>query len=156
MNDSLILGDGLGELGCCLGEGSRPDLGLGQVADHLNLIGLVKSPTSHIHSIAVDIVRDSPHFATATMGSAFIPSTFTKATSSSSEPLPTSPQASASCEACRISGTVTFAAVGAYALTFARSQAKTRVGKSAASFAGLGKLLSIRPRARSAGRGTAD
>lgn len=90
------------------------------------------------------------------MGSAFIPSTFTKATASSAEPLPTSPQASASCEACRISGTVTFAAVGTYALTFARSQAKTRVGKSAASIAGLGKQLPARPLARSAGRGKGE
>ena len=73
------------------------------------------------------------------MGSAFIPSTFTKATAPSAEPLPASAEASASCEACRISGTLTFAAVGTYALTFARAQAKTRMGKSAASVAGLGK-----------------
>ena len=43
------------------------------------------------------------------------------------------------CQTCRITGTATFSAVGVYALTVARSQAKTRVGQSVASAAGLGK-----------------
>lgn len=42
------------------------------------------------------------------------------------------------CQACRVTGTVTFSAVGVYALTVARSQAKTRVGKAVAGAAGLG------------------
>lgn len=43
------------------------------------------------------------------------------------------------CQTCRITGTATFSAVGVYALTVARSQAKTRFGKATASAAGLGK-----------------
>lgn len=44
------------------------------------------------------------------------------------------------CQTCRITGTATFSAVGVYALTVARSQAKTRFGKATASAAGLGFL----------------
>ncbi|GAA5971971.1 hypothetical protein JCM8115_000567 [Rhodotorula mucilaginosa] len=44
------------------------------------------------------------------------------------------------CQTCRITGTATFSAVGVYALTVARSQAKTRIGKATASAAGLGFL----------------
>ena len=55
------------------------------------------------------------------------------------------------CQTCRITGTATFSAVGVYALTVARSQAKTRIGKATASAAGLGKfsrLASVHERTR--------
>ncbi|POY72518.1 hypothetical protein BMF94_4344 [Rhodotorula taiwanensis] len=44
------------------------------------------------------------------------------------------------CQSCRITGTLTFSAVGLYALTAARGQANTRTGKGVASLAGLGFL----------------
>ncbi|GAA5976476.1 hypothetical protein JCM10908_005514 [Rhodotorula pacifica] len=89
--------------------------------------------------------------------SSFVPSTWRNASSkestaassgspSSSSPEPTK-EATAlpaglytDCQACRVTGTLTFSAVGLYALTVARSQAKTNVGKSVASAAGLGFL----------------
>lgn len=43
------------------------------------------------------------------------------------------------CQACRITGTLTFSAVGLYALTAARAQAKTPVGRGVASLAGCGE-----------------
>lgn len=73
------------------------------------------------------------------MGSAFIPSTFTQPAQStpSAADLPAAP--AASCEACRISGTLTFAAVGAYALTVARGTAKTPATRNGAVVAGVGE-----------------
>ncbi|GAA6000456.1 hypothetical protein JCM10207_008019 [Rhodosporidiobolus poonsookiae] len=53
------------------------------------------------------------------------------------------------CQTCRLTGTLTFAAVGTYALTVSRATAKTQVGKGAASLFGLGFL------ALAAGRWTA-
>ncbi|GAA5877755.1 hypothetical protein JCM16303_000226 [Sporobolomyces ruberrimus] len=44
------------------------------------------------------------------------------------------------CASCRWTGTLTFSAVGLYALTAARMQAKTQVGKGIASLSGLGFL----------------
>lgn len=45
------------------------------------------------------------------------------------------------CQSCRITGTLTFSAVGLYALTAARGQANTRTGKGVASLAGLGQSV---------------
>ncbi|GAA6005762.1 hypothetical protein JCM11491_003999 [Sporobolomyces phaffii] len=44
------------------------------------------------------------------------------------------------CYSCRMTGTITFSAVGLYALTAARAQAKSQFGKGVASLAGLGFL----------------
>ncbi|GAA5998408.1 uncharacterized protein JCM10292_001175 [Rhodotorula paludigena] len=44
------------------------------------------------------------------------------------------------CQTCRVTGTLTFSAVGLYALTVSRATAKTRAGKGAASLMGLGFL----------------
>ncbi|GAA6055359.1 hypothetical protein JCM3770_001069 [Rhodotorula araucariae] len=44
------------------------------------------------------------------------------------------------CQSCRITGTLTFSAVGLYALTVSRTTAKTPVGKGAASLLGIGFL----------------
>ncbi|BGP46503.1 hypothetical protein JCM10450v2_002348 [Rhodotorula kratochvilovae] len=44
------------------------------------------------------------------------------------------------CQSCRITGTLTFSAVGLYALTVSRAAAKTPAGKGAASVMGLGFL----------------
>ncbi|GAA5946872.1 hypothetical protein JCM3765_002053 [Sporobolomyces pararoseus] len=52
----------------------------------------------------------------------------------------TTPSYYTDCYSCRLTGTVTFSAVGLYALTAARMQAKTQVGKGVASLAGLGFL----------------
>ncbi|GAA6018445.1 hypothetical protein JCM8202_001380 [Rhodotorula sphaerocarpa] len=60
-----------------------------------------------------------------------------------SSPPPPAQQQSAlytDCQACRITGTLTFSAVGLYALTAARAQAKTPVGRGVASLAGCGFL----------------
>ncbi|GAA5842810.1 hypothetical protein JCM3766R1_007169 [Sporobolomyces carnicolor] len=44
------------------------------------------------------------------------------------------------CYSCRLTGTITFSAVGLYALSVARMQAKTQFGKGIASLSGLGFL----------------
>ncbi|GAA5905561.1 uncharacterized protein JCM6883_005369 [Sporobolomyces salmoneus] len=44
------------------------------------------------------------------------------------------------CYSCRLTGTLTFSAVGLYAHSVARMQAKTQVGKGIASLSGLGFL----------------
>lgn len=43
------------------------------------------------------------------------------------------------CLACRITGTVTFAAVGVYAIVQAHRTARTRVGQTVATMGGLGE-----------------
>lgn len=64
--------------------------------------------------------------------------------SSSSDTSDTSPALSlpehlyTDCQSCRVTGTLTFSAVGLYALTVSRVTAKTPVGKGAASLMGLG------------------
>ncbi|BGP14344.1 hypothetical protein JCM10213_004471 [Rhodosporidiobolus nylandii] len=63
----------------------------------------------------------------------------TAAPPSSSSVLPT--QVYTDCQTCRITGTVTFAAVGVYAMTVSRATAKTQVGKGVASLFGLGFLV---------------
>ncbi|GAA5924055.1 hypothetical protein JCM10213_004482 [Rhodosporidiobolus nylandii] len=73
--------------------------------------------------------------------------TSTTAPPSSSSVLP--PQVYTDCQTCRITGTVTFAAVGVYAMTVSRATAKTQAGKGVASLFGLGFL------ALAAGRWTA-
>ncbi|TNY22365.1 transmembrane protein [Rhodotorula diobovata] len=66
--------------------------------------------------------------------------------SSSSDTSDTSPALSlpehlyTDCQSCRVTGTLTFSAVGLYALTVSRVTAKTPVGKGAASLMGLGFL----------------
>ena len=55
----------------------------------------------------------------------------------------TTPSYYTDCYSCRLTGTITFSAVGLYALTAARIQAKTQIGKGVASLAGLGKLSSF-------------
>ncbi|GAA5993884.1 hypothetical protein JCM5350_001582 [Sporobolomyces pararoseus] len=52
----------------------------------------------------------------------------------------TTPSYYTDCYSCRLTGTITFSAVGLYALTAARIQAKTQIGKGVASLAGLGFL----------------
>ncbi|BGP14355.1 hypothetical protein JCM10213v2_002302 [Rhodosporidiobolus nylandii] len=64
--------------------------------------------------------------------------TSTTAPPSSSSVLP--PQVYTDCQTCRITGTVTFAAVGVYAMTVSRATAKTQAGKGVASLFGLGFL----------------
>ncbi|BGO98115.1 Transmembrane protein [Rhodotorula toruloides ATCC 204091] len=75
----------------------------------------------------------------------FIPSTFTRppAQQADSSGSPTSPLPSSlytDCQTCRITGTLTLAGVGLYAMTVSRRMAKTQVGKGAASLMGLGFL----------------
>ncbi|GAA5945871.1 hypothetical protein JCM1841_004231 [Sporobolomyces salmonicolor] len=54
-------------------------------------------------------------------------------------PPPATPQLMyTDCMTCRVTGTLTFSAVGLYALTVSRSHAKTPLGKGAASLLGLG------------------
>ncbi|GAA5921535.1 hypothetical protein JCM3775_003094 [Rhodotorula graminis] len=80
--------------------------------------------------------------------SSFIPSTLRTrpdapqdAPTSSSPPRLSLPdQVYTDCQSCRITGTLTFSAVGLYALTVSRATAKTPVGKGAASLMGLGFL----------------
>ncbi|GAA5862559.1 hypothetical protein JCM3774_001058 [Rhodotorula dairenensis] len=83
-------------------------------------------------------------FRTASHSDAAAASSASPARASSPRPgatTPALPQALyTDCQACRITGTVTFSAVGVYALTVARSQAKTTVGKTFAGAAGLGFL----------------
>ncbi|KAM0788373.1 hypothetical protein ACM66B_001513 [Microbotryomycetes sp. NB124-2] len=50
------------------------------------------------------------------------------------------------CQMCRITGTATFTAVGVYALVQAQLQAKTRIGRGAASIAGFGFLAAAAAR----------
>ncbi|CEQ41922.1 SPOSA6832_03678 [Sporobolomyces salmonicolor] len=53
-------------------------------------------------------------------------------------PPPATPQLMyTDCMTCRVTGTLTFSAVGLYALTVSRSHAKTPLGKGAASLLGL-------------------
>ncbi|GAA5939729.1 uncharacterized protein JCM15063_005270 [Sporobolomyces koalae] len=54
-------------------------------------------------------------------------------------PMPT-PGYYTDCYSCRVTGTLTFTAVGLYALTAGRIQAKSQLGKGVASLAGLGFL----------------
>lgn len=71
----------------------------------------------------------------------FIPSALSKsgqATVQDSDQAARLPAVYQDCQACRISGTLTFSAVGVYAIVQARRQAKTRVGQAAATLAGLG------------------
>ncbi|GAA6034874.1 hypothetical protein JCM8097_009344 [Rhodosporidiobolus ruineniae] len=82
-----------------------------------------------------------------------IPSTFRTSNAAPSHPPDSAPSASSSsphllpqqvytdCQTCRLTGTLTFAAVGTYALTVSRATAKTQVGKGAASLFGLGFLI---------------
>ncbi|GAA5976549.1 hypothetical protein JCM11641_001336 [Rhodosporidiobolus odoratus] len=70
-----------------------------------------------------------------------------QATAVSPSPLP--PSLYIDCQTCRSTGTVAFAAVGAYAMTVGRASAKSQIGKGAASLFGLGFL------ALAAGRWTA-
>ncbi|ORY79339.1 hypothetical protein BCR35DRAFT_304756 [Leucosporidium creatinivorum] len=73
--------------------------------------------------------------------SAFIPSALASPTpQGSSGSSPSTSLLQTDCKACRISGTLTFSAVGIYALVQARRQAKTGLGRGAASIAGLGFL----------------
>lgn len=51
----------------------------------------------------------------------------------------TTPSISTDCFACRLTGTLTFAAVGVYALTLARTSAKTTLGRASAVTVGLGQ-----------------
>lgn len=60
------------------------------------------------------------------------------APSSRSSTVAAPPASSPDCLACRITGTLTFSAVGIYALVQARRQAKTGFGRGAASVAGIG------------------
>lgn len=48
------------------------------------------------------------------------------------------------CYSCRLTGTITFSAVGLYALSVARMQAKTQFGKGIASLSGLGQPTLLR------------
>ena len=61
------------------------------------------------------------------------------ATMSEPKPAAVEPAKPADCLACRITGTLTFAAVGTYALTVARQSAKTTIGRGSASVVGLGQ-----------------
>jgi len=80
--------------------------------------------------------------------SSFIPSTLrtrpdvpqasTDLSTSSSSSLALPAQVYTDCQSCRITGTLTFSAVGLYALTVSRATAKTPLGKGAASLMGLG------------------
>ena len=80
--------------------------------------------------------------------SSFIPSTLrtrpdapqasTDPSTSSSSSLALPAQVYTDCQSCRITGTLTFSAVGLYALTVSRATAKTPLGKGAASLMGLG------------------
>jgi hypothetical protein len=79
--------------------------------------------------------------------SSFIPSSLRTPTADSQP----SPPSSASpllpsavytdCASCRLTGTLTFAAVGSYALTVGRASQKTQLGKGAASLFGIGPFL---------------
>ncbi|GAA5835114.1 hypothetical protein JCM9279_007203 [Rhodotorula babjevae] len=82
--------------------------------------------------------------------SSFIPSTLRNRPDAPQPPAPSSTSSPSSlslpdqvytdCQACRITGTLTFSAVGLYALTVSRATAKTPLGKGAASLMGLGFL----------------
>lgn len=72
-----------------------------------------------------------------------LPSTFTQSSNLDTNSItttttPSSTTISDDCLACRISGTLTFGAVGIYSLTVARRSAKTSFGRAGASLFGLG------------------
>ncbi|GAA5887273.1 hypothetical protein JCM6882_002470 [Rhodosporidiobolus microsporus] len=77
--------------------------------------------------------------------SSFIPSTFKNAPAPPTADQPTASLLPAAaytdCQTCRLTGTATFAAVGAYAMTVGRATQKTQLGKGAASLFGLGFLV---------------